>query len=208
MKGVITEFTDVEITFLEDGVEELQVLDLAEWVKPEFFKTGRAEVTMKENLVSFITMEGDQKEQQKGTVKGTDKSGSWADDMTNFKDLLTDAHKKFPGRLEIFTEIVRDGDGKPLLNVEDKFCVVKAKVVVTNKENNFEQIFEAHGDTLAMNVVGSVAEKHWIRMAETRAIVRALRWATNNATVAAEETSEGEKKVETKKKGEKNAKTQ
>jgi len=31
---------------------------------------------------------------------------------------------------------------------------------------------------------------HFMRMAETRAIARALRWATNNAKVAVEETEE------------------
>ena len=35
---------------------------------------------------------------------------------------------------------------------------------------------------------------HFIRMAETRAIARALRWATNNAKVAEEETTETKKK--------------
>ncbi len=207
MKGVITEFTKDSITFLEDGVNELQVLDLADWIKPEFFRKGPAEVTMKENVVSFVSMESDQQEQQKGTDKGTDKSG-WEDDMISFEELLNDAHKKFPDRLQIYTEIVRDADGKPLLNVKDKFCIMKAKVVIDGGLKKVEQVFEAHGDTTSTNVKSSHIIPHFIRMAETRAIARALRWATNNATVAAEETAEGKlpEAKKNKKKGEKDGK--
>ena len=184
MKGVITEFTKDSITFSEEGVEELQVFELGEYVKPEYFREGLASLTVKDNVVSFVKMEGEkeQKETDKSTDK-TDKSG-WEDDMISFEELLTDAHKKFGDKISIKTEIVRDENGKPLLNVKDKFCVMKARVVI-DAGLKIEQVFEGHGDTLAVNVVGSVAEKHWIRMAETRAIVRALRWATNNETVAA-----------------------
>ena len=203
MKGVITEFTKDSITFLEEGVKELQVFELSGHIKPEYFRKGKADLAVNNNVVNFVTMEGDQEQ------KDTNKSENWADDMTSFEELLADAHKKFPNKLEIYTEIVRDGDGKPLLNVKDKFCVMKAKVVI-NQGENYEQVFEGHGDVTSENLTTSNIKPHFIRMAETRAIARALRWATNNATVAAEETAEGElpKAKKTKKKGEKNGKSQ
>lgn len=205
MKGIIKEFAGNSIHFLEDGVEEIQVLELAAHIKPSYVGLGRTDLTVKENEVTFVAMEN---KQIKGIDKGTDKE-SWADDMTSFEDLLTVAHKKFPGKLEIRTEIVRDGDGKPLLNVKDKFCVVKATVVV-DRGTKDEQLFEAHGDATNDNISGAKIKPHFIRMAETRAISRALRWATNNATVAAEETVEGKlpEAKKSKKKGEGNAKPQ
>ena len=200
MKGVITEFTENSITFHEDGVDELQVLDLSDRIRPEFFRKGPAEVTMKENVVSFISMEGDQKSTDKTTDKTTDKSG-WEDDMIPFEELLSQAHKKFEGKLTIKTEILRDGVGHLMIDFEKKMCVTKATVVVYSGTKK-EQVFEAHGDTTTENVKSSHIMPHFIRMAETRAIARALRWTTNNAKVATEETSDGE--VKRKKKGEKN----
>ena len=138
-KGEIVNHSDNAIRFVEDGVQEEQVFQLASHIKPEYYRKGRAEVTMQNDVVTFISMEG----AKKGTDKGTDNSGAWTDDMTNFKDLLNDAHEKLKERLSKMTG-------------------------------------------------GVYVEKHWVRMAETRAIVRALRWATNNAAVAVEETEEAD----------------
>lgn len=135
------------------------------------------------------------------------KNGNWADDMTNFEDLLSAAHKKFKDTLEIKTEMLQ-------VDFKEKTAVFKATVVADQK------VFEGHGD--AEGITNDKITPHFMRMAETRAIARALRWATNNAAVAAEETSEGQKEPilprvknkglkegwNAKKKGEKNAKTQ
>jgi hypothetical protein len=51
-----------------------------------------------------------------------------------------------------------------------------------------EKYTDKHGkDKIAYNMEGATIRPHYIRMAETRAICRALRWATNNATAAKEE---------------------
>ncbi len=107
------------------------------------------------------------------------KEGSWADDMTNFEDLLGAAHKKFPGVLEIRTEILQDGNGSPMVDFEKKSAVFKATVTADGN------LFEGHGD--AEGITNDNIKPHFMRLAETRAIVRALRWATNNAQVAEEE---------------------
>lgn len=109
------------------------------------------------------------------------------DDITNFETLLSSAHKKFGSRLEIETEIVKDGQGNPFINFEKKEALFKAKVsIMSETDPNTLQVFEAHGDATEGNV-GDAIKPHFVRMAETRAISRALRWATNNATVAEEE---------------------
>ena len=115
-------------------------------------------------------------------------NGDWTEDITKLEDLLSAAHTNFKERFDIRTELVKDGAGNPLLDFEKKYAVFKATVRVWSETDpNTFQIFTGHGEVTKENVVGSVAEKHWIRMAETRAIVRALRWATNNAKVAEEE---------------------
>lgn len=134
-----------------------------------------------------INFEYDEKTKKVGEINldkmPEKKEGSWADDMTNFEDLLTDAHTRFKGTLEIRTEILQDGNGSPMIDFEKKRAVFKATVTADGN------LFEGHGETTEENISGDTA-KSWLRIAETRSIVRALRWATNNATVAKEEIPE------------------
>ncbi|MHA1737880.1 MAG: hypothetical protein ACTSWD_04785 [Candidatus Heimdallarchaeota archaeon] len=137
-------------------------------------------VVAKGNLIEFEYNNG-----VVGSVKlieAAPEGSNWHDDMTNFEDLLNDAHEKFPGTLEIKTKAVLDGTGNPCINLENKTAFFKATVIADNKE------FTGHGD--AEGITNDKIQPHFIRMAETRAIARALRWATNNAKVAVEETSE------------------
>ncbi|GAH86573.1 unnamed protein product, partial [marine sediment metagenome] len=59
------------------------------------------------------------------------------------------------------------------IDLENKYALFRA--IVTGKNGTFE----AHGDATSENV-GDFIKPHFIRMAETRAIARALRWYTNN----------------------------
>lgn len=104
---------------------------------------------------------------------------NWAEDMTNFEDLLIAAHEK--GLISINTEMVQ-------INPEKKFAVFKAIVLgyMGIKEKQYIGTFTGYGD--AEGITNEKIQPHWIRMAETRSIVRALRWYTNNAAVAEEET--------------------
>ena len=114
------------------------------------------------------------------------KEGNWADEMTNFKDLLSAAHEKFKDGFNIRTNMKS-------VDFEKKTALFKARVTVfPGKDMLKPQHFEAHGDATSDNVKSELIRPHFIRMAETRAIARALRWATNNAKVAQEETSDGE----------------
>ena len=101
------------------------------------------------------------------------------DDATNFESLLDDAHTKFKGNFSIQTEMLS-------VDYETQKAVFKASVYVQDKELN-KSGYTAHGD--AEGITNALIKPHFIRMAETRAISRALRWATNNAKVAAEEKS-------------------
>jgi hypothetical protein len=107
--------------------------------------------------------------------------------MTTFEDLLNDAHTKFELGFSIRTQMIEN-------DWEKQRAIFKAIVIVKDKtelEEPFEKIYEAYGDATQENC-GDMVKKHYIRMAETRAIARALRWATNNAKAATEETENGE----------------
>lgn len=104
--------------------------------------------------------------------KGESKSGF--DDLTNFEELLNDAHKKFPNGLSIKTKLIS-------LDYEKKQAIFNASVSL-ELEN---VVYTAHGD--AEGISNENIKPHFIRMAETRAIARALRWATNNAKASYEE---------------------
>jgi len=105
-------------------------------------------------------------------------SGNFGDDLISFETLLEEAHSKFEGNFTIKTELISH-------DAEKKAAVFKAIVEVTKDGMTFE--FQAHGDADQENCQSSMIKPHYIRMAETRAIARALRWATNNAKTAAEE---------------------
>lgn len=163
---------------------DIKEFELEPWVKPEFVKLGDAELTIKDGKVSFCSMIPP-KEEKKDEAKKPE-SKNWADNITNFESLLKDAHKKFKGKFEIETDILRDSGGNLMIDFEKKRAVFKAIVTADG------MTFEGHGETTEENISGDTA-KSWMRIAETRAIVRALRWATNNATVAEEEIPEGQK---------------
>lgn len=109
-----------------------------------------------------------------------DYKGKWQDDMINFETLLNEAHDKFKDRFSIHTEL-QD------FNMEKKWAVVHATVTVYGEKNRDDvQIFQGTGDSSQDNLTEMI-KPHFLRMAETRAIARALRWATNNASTAEEE---------------------
>lgn len=161
----------------------------------QWYNVQDSEEKLKSVLENFvikgaeILFEYDQETKQVSEIKllkapQKGKEGSWSDDMTNFEELLTSAHAKFgKSGFDIKTKMLN-------IDVSTKTAIFKARVVVFNQAIG-NQVFEAHGDALEDNVKGDHIKPHFVRMAETRAIARALRWATNNADVAQEETSEG-----------------
>jgi hypothetical protein len=100
------------------------------------------------------------------------KEENWEDDIVNFETLLNNAHSN--GLDEIQTQMLA-------IDVDKKYALFKAKV------HGKKGFFEAHGDATEENVTGTFIKPHFIRMAETRAICRALRWYTNNAACSEEE---------------------
>lgn len=181
MKTTIVKIEGNKIQAIVDN--DVKEFELEDWVKLEFVKLGAAELTIKDGKVTFCAMSVPKEEDAK--PKESKKTGSWADEITNFETLLRDAHVKFKDSLEIRTEILQDGNGSPMIDFEKKRAVFKATV---NADGN---LFEGHGETTVENISGDTA-KSWMRIAETRAIVRALRWATNNATCAEEEKPESQ----------------
>ena len=92
--------------------------------------------------------------------------------------LLNAAHSK--GLVAIRTDMVHQADD---------LVIFKAIVEMPG-----EKLYEAYGDATKLNVNGNILP-HMIRMAETRAVNRALRFATNIGMTSAEEM--GDSKEET-----------
>lgn len=110
-------------------------------------------------------------------------------DYVTHEELVQEATEKH-GLQRVQSELVH-------VDYEARLAVFRATVVVKHGT------FEAFGDASPENVSRNIAP-HWLRMAETRAVSRALRLATGRGTAAEELDSYGSKpsqewpKVETK----------
>jgi len=152
----------------------------------EMLKVGyEVKLKVEGNKIQDLEVTNDKVATPESNAPG-DKTGKWQDDMTNFKELLDDAHKKFKSGFEIRTELLS-------VDYKEKQAMFKASVIIPQFEINAEDkmmtrtniVFTGHGD--AEGIASAMIKPHFIRMAETRAIARALRWATNNAKTAVEE---------------------
>lgn len=177
MKAEITKIEYPKVT-LKSGDEEKEY-QVEPHVKKEYLKLGEAEISFnaETKMISFITMVKDI------PMKPKDGEKKGFDDMVDFDTLMSKAHSlKTPFSIE--TEMLA-------VDLEKKYALFKAKVLVHTSPGKDEEglnlCFEAHGDATADNIKGEFIKPHFIRMAETRAIVRALRWYTNNAEKCAEE---------------------
>lgn len=119
-----------------------------------------------------IEFESDGKKAENLVLIKESANGSWTEDIVNFETLLHDAHIK--GLDEIKTECLT-------VDLEKKYALFKC--IVHGKKG----FFEAHGDATIENVGSEFIKPHFIRLAETRSICRALRWYGDNAAVAEEE---------------------
>ncbi len=193
MNVKITKIDGNKITFESEG-NPVQTLELEEWVKPDYVKVGEAEITIKNKRIAFVSMNQSTPAKPGSTAS---KNHSDGDDMVDFEQLLSKAHSlKAP--FSIKTQCLK-------IDWEKKTAFFKATIEVYATDEQYKKYvigdlseeskrpvrmmlaeFEGHGDATEDNC-GEMVKKHWIRMAETRAIVRALRWYTNNAKCAEEE---------------------
>jgi len=174
----ITKIEKDKVTVRKDDKEKTYQME--EFVIPHV-KLGLSEISFNDvsKKISFIKMQEDAVSPNKPT---TDK-GKWEDDIINFDTLMDTAHKlKVP--FSIKTQMLD-------IDLEKKYALFKAVVAVykepAENEEGINVYFEAHGDATSENIKGDFIKPHFIRMAETRAIARALRWYTNNAGKCAEE---------------------
>ena len=98
------------------------------------------------------------------------------DERPLFRDLLSRAHDM--GLARIKTKAISISDPP------ERRAVFKATVTMRTEDGLLD--FVGHGDCDDKNTHALIAP-HYIRMAETRAIARALRWATNEGRTCEEE---------------------
>jgi len=126
------------------------------------------------NPIAIDYMQDNQKRITPKDISKEYGENNWKEDIVDFETLLNEAHKKFDGKFSIKTELISHDS-------EKKSAVFKAIIEANN------QIYQAHGDADQDNCSSSMIKPHYLRMAETRGIARALRWACNNAKVSQEE---------------------
>ena len=97
---------------------------------------------------------------------------NFTDDMISFEDLLKEGHNQ--GLKSVDSEVIS-------CDFEKNTALVK--VTIETRKGTFK----AHGDATKENCKSSMIVSHFLRMAETRGLARALRFATNNAKTAKEE---------------------
>lgn len=95
------------------------------------------------------------------------------------KVLLNKAHELYPGRFSIHTNMI-ERDAK------EHLCIFEATVQIVNDKGDIITSYTGIGDTNNSNI-DKMIQPSYIRMAETRAVVRALRFATNIAEASFEE---------------------
>jgi len=103
------------------------------------------------------------------------------DDFEDFASLTNKMIKMYGHNYSIVTHCI--DDIAPIENGHAFSCTL---TIPTEKG---ERTITAHGDASKDNVTGFV-QKHLLRMAETRSIVRAFRFATGSTKTAKEEISE------------------
>ena len=173
----------------DEGFENYEpiefVIDHRDTIKFNFEKEGT------QNIVKeIIVLKKEEVQKYTGTTKTTTKS--FDDGMLNLEKLLDKAHAQ--GLKSVYTEM-----DKELTDLKQKTAVFKATVTMSAKPTDAkDRVFTGHGDAMPENMKApggkpSFVEPHFLRMAETRAIVRALRWATNQAKAAEEEKGGPEK---------------
>jgi len=178
MKVTITELDGNQVSFVQEGVQELQKVQLASWVKTDYVRLGEAEITVKDGEVSFCTMSKDiHKPAKPGPVGSTESKKTdhivkiQGKDFMTYEGLLKLAHEK--GKFDmIITESW----------VSEDMTRAWCKVRLTAEG----QVFDGFGSSTPENT-GSMTENHPVEMAHTRAKGRALRDYLNIGQVMAEE---------------------
>ena len=178
MKGIINKFTDSTISFLEDGVQELQIFEIALHIKPEYFRKGRAELNVTDNVVTFVKMEEEQKatdapkKPENYIVKISGK------DYMTYEGLLNKAHEKKEAFSMVVTEKWVSEDMKMA------WCMIRLTAA--------DRTFDGFGSSTPENT-GKMTQSHPVEMAHTRAKGRALRDYLNIGQAMAEELKDANK---------------
>jgi len=161
---------DSEVRFfnIQKSKEDLESLKTA-----MLHKGAIIEFDMVDDYVATLTKTG------MGTPKSTKKE-NWAEDMVSFEVLLKDAHDKKED-FSIRTEMLQ-------VDFDKKTALFKATIEVMRQDVIIR--FEGHGDASMESVSSDNIKPHFIRMAETRAIARALRWYVNHQGGCAKEEAE------------------
>lgn len=113
--------------------------------------------------------------------KSTSQGSGFMDDYVTYEELLKQAHTGKNGdKLQRIETRLHHFDW------EKGNAIVEARVMMNNEKDKLQKVFYGLGDASPDNV-NSMIKVHFVRMAETRAICRALRVALGIGKTAKEE---------------------
>ena len=176
-KSVVLNFSEQVkryYTKLEDNkeynIEYDDETDIALYIKP--VDNTKSVTSFNENkpAPSNVTL-SDKEKKEKGYVL---LQGKW---YATYKVLLDTAHSLYHNNFSVQTEIIE-------IDKDKKFALVQA--IVNIRTATGIQTFSSYGDADPSNLASNM-QSAYIRMADTRAVCRALRLATNIADTSLEE---------------------
>lgn len=171
----------VSLKKLEEGSIGFLTVEEERWYnamnEPEVLKSLTTEFIVKGNVIEFEIINGIPSNFRViEKAKKQEKSGNFRDDMVDLEKLLDAGHKQGIKSVQIIKQDVQFGTDKNPIQAITQYRL-------TMKDECF---FEATGDADKSNCTDMTGDAI-IRMSETRALVRCLRWATNESKAADEE---------------------
>jgi len=178
------ELNSKEVTVENRSVNTYGILVDGQWIN--FESTSEAKKEEIKRLISTIN-KGD-------VIKLT--MGSDESHYTDFELIKKVEYKKNDDDSVSFAEMLQRGQQEGIKgweteeimhDAEKKCATFKCVIYKQGKEDSQPIRYTAHGDASQDNVSNNNIAKHYYRMAETRAISRALRFALGEANVVEEE---------------------
>ena len=140
---------------------DIKEFELESWVKPEFVKIGDAEITIKDEKVTFVSMnQSTPAEKKTETKQSSDVVNIQGKDFMTYEGLLAKAHVKDPNfSMKIIESWVSE-------DMKRAWC--KVRLVVGNEGSpQKEQMFDGFGSSTPENT-GQMTQSHPVEMSHTR----------------------------------------
>jgi len=196
-KGILLSLEDREwndktfgVAMVDDGEKPVEFSVWSKSIREAWKGQERKEIEFEYNKKgNYNVVENSINPEVKGESKV--KSGK-DDDMKCLPELLDELHKMAKDKfLSIATR-------EKYVDYDKCKATFKAEINISDLDGKVRILSQGSGHADESKLKNENMKEYWYVMAETRAIVRALRWATNSGTAAAEEINKKLDEIEEK----------